>query len=45
MLNKPGKLFHTSFAIEIVVKIELPIYKKKEKNPCKMRVDIHIVPL
>lgn len=45
MLNKPGKLFQTSFAIEIVVKIELPIYKKEEKNPCKMRVDIHIVSL
>lgn len=30
MLNKPVKLFQTSFAIEIVMKIELPIYKNEK---------------
>lgn len=43
MLYKPVKLIQTSFAIEIVVKIELPIHKN-EKTPYKMRVDVHIVP-
>lgn len=44
MLNEPVKLFQTSFAIENVVKIELPICKNEKKKPCKMRVDTHIVP-
>lgn len=40
MLNKPVKLFQPTLAIKRVVKIEL-----KKKTTCKMRVDIHIVPL